>query len=83
MVGSAARCSPIRSWRSPTLCFDRILVINQKNIRREWLLGYIGNNAEEFEAFGECCDVVIRALARAQWTSDYSRRLLADTLPQT
>jgi hypothetical protein len=62
------------------LGFDRILVINQKNIRREGLLGYIGNNAEEFETFSECCDVVIRALDRAKWTATYSRRLLADNL---
>ena len=60
--------------------FEQILVINQNGIRAEGLLGYIGVNTETFAGFADCCDVVSRALDRAKWTPDYSRRLSASGL---
>jgi hypothetical protein len=60
------------------LGFERILVINQEGIRPEGMLAYIGINTETFVDFDDCCSVVGRALDRAGWTSDYSRRLRAD-----
>lgn len=62
------------------LGFERILVINQDGIRPEGMLAYIGVNSETFHDFGDCCDVVERALDRSRWTNDYSRRLRAGTL---
>jgi len=62
------------------LGFERILVINQDGIRPEGMLAYIGINSETFHDFGDCCAVVERALDRARWTNDYSRRLRAGTL---
>jgi hypothetical protein len=62
------------------LGFERILVINQEGIRREGMLGYIGVNTETFIDFDHCCAVVGRALDRAKWTTDYTRRLSAGRL---
>jgi hypothetical protein len=62
------------------LGFERILVINQDGIRPEGMLAYIGVNSETFHDFGDCCDVVERALDRSRWTNDYSRRLHGGTL---
>jgi hypothetical protein len=62
------------------LGFERILVINQEGIRREGMLGYIGVNTETFIDFDDCCAIVGRALDRAKWTTDYTRRLRADRL---
>lgn len=59
------------------LGFERILVINQRDIVPEGLLRYIGNNTETFSNFDDCCDTVERALDRSKWTADYSRRLRA------
>lgn len=60
--------------------FEKILVVNQNGIAREGMLGYIANNTEEFEELGDCCAAVERALNRAGWGSDYSRRLEAGPL---
>jgi hypothetical protein len=62
------------------LGFERILVINQNGILSEGMLRYIGINTETFVDFDDCCDVVGRALDRAGWTPDYSRRLRAERL---
>jgi hypothetical protein len=62
------------------LGFERILVINQKGIRPEGMLGYIGVNTETFDSFKDCCATVERALDRSGWTTDYSRRLSAGGL---
>ena len=60
--------------------FERILIVNQADLRPEGMLGYIGVNTETFADFTDCCAVVERALLRSGWTSDYSRRLRADGL---
>jgi hypothetical protein len=62
------------------LGFDRILVVNQSKVLSEGILRYIGINTETFETFADCYAVVTRALDRAVWTPDYSRRLTADNL---
>lgn len=60
--------------------FERILVVNQKRIAREGMLGYIASNTEEFEELSECCAAVERAVDRAGWKPEYSRRLTAGPL---
>jgi hypothetical protein len=62
------------------LGFERILVINQKGILPEGMLALIGINTETFDDLRDCCSTVERALDRAGWTTDYSRRLGAGTL---
>lgn len=57
------------------LGFERFLVINQAGVRREGMLAYIGINTETFTALDDCPAAVERALDRAKWTPDYSRRL--------
>jgi hypothetical protein len=65
---------------SYALGFERILVINQSDVLAEGMLRYIGINTEEFVELDDCCTTVERALDRAGWTADYSRRLRADQL---
>lgn len=62
------------------LGFERILVINQSGVMAEGMLRYIAINTEEFVELDDCCTTVERALDRAGWTADYSRRLRADQL---
>ena len=57
------------------LGFERLLIINQKGAAKEGMLRYIGNNTETFADLADCCGVVERAIDRAKWTTDYSRRL--------
>lgn len=57
------------------LDFERFLIINQDGVRREGMLAYIGINTETFTTLDECPTAVERALDRAKWTPDYSRRL--------
>lgn len=56
---------------------DKILVVNQKGAKKEGLLKYFGCNTEEFSDPDDCVVVVQHALNRANWQSDYSRRLHA------
>jgi hypothetical protein len=56
---------------------DKILVVNQKNAKREGLLRYFGCNTQEFTDYGDCVAVVCRAMRGTNWRSDYSRRLHA------
>lgn len=62
------------------LNFERILIVNQDGILPEGMLRYIGINTETFTGFEDCFAVVERALDRAKWTTDYSRRLTAGGL---
>jgi hypothetical protein len=62
------------------LDFDRMLIINQDGILPEGMLRYIAINTETFVDFDDCLAAVERALDRAKWTADYSRRLRADQL---
>lgn len=59
------------------LGFERILVVNQKHIRPEGMLRYIGCNTDDFDGHSDCLAAVERALDRAGWKPDYSRRLRA------
>lgn len=59
------------------LGFERILVVNQKGIRFEGMLRYIGCNTREFDGYDDCLAAIQQALDRAGWTPDYSRRLRA------
>ncbi|HMB84510.1 MAG TPA: hypothetical protein VKI40_10730 [Terriglobales bacterium] len=63
-----------------SLGFERILVINQDGILPEGILAYIGVNTETFTDSDNCYAVVEKALDRAGWTPQYSRRLRADRL---
>jgi hypothetical protein len=62
------------------LGFERLLVVNQEGVAAEGVLRYIGVNTESFRDYGDCCDVVERALDRAGWKPDYSRSLRAGHL---
>jgi hypothetical protein len=57
------------------LGFERLLIVNQQGVAIEGMLRYIGNNTETFQDISDCCVVVQRAIKRAGWTPDYSRRL--------
>jgi len=63
-----------------SLGFERLLIINQDAVNPEGLLRYIGINTETFCDHNDCLAVVERALDRAGWTADYSRRLRAGNL---
>jgi len=63
-----------------SLGFERLLIINQEGVKPEGLLRYIGINTETFSDNDDCLRVVNRALRRAGWRNDYSRRLRAGTL---
>jgi hypothetical protein len=62
------------------LGFERLLVVNQAGVLSEGMLRYIGINTETFRDHDDCCAVVQRALDRAAWAPDYSRRLRASGL---
>ncbi len=62
------------------LGFEKILVVNQEGIRSEGMLAYIGCNTEEFRDYGDCLPVIERAVDRAAWRPEYSRRLRAGNL---
>lgn len=62
------------------LGFQRLLVVNQEGIIPEGMLRYIGVNTETFSDLENCCATVERAIERAAWTNNYSRRLSAGQL---
>lgn len=62
------------------LGFERLLVINQEGVLSEGMLRYVGINTESFRDHADCVAVVGRALDRAGWRPDYSRRLRASGL---
>src|SRR5439155_6455278 len=62
------------------LGFERLLVVNQAGVLSEGMLRYVGINTETFRDHDDCCAVVQRALDRAGWAPDYSRRLRASGL---
>jgi hypothetical protein len=62
------------------LGFERILIVNQSDIFSEGMLHYIGVNTETFKDFDDCTKVVGRAISRAGWKADYTRRLRAEGL---
>ncbi len=62
------------------LGFEQLLIVNQDGVASEGMLRYIGNNTETFRDPNDCCAVVQRAITRARWTTDYSRRLHTDRL---
>jgi hypothetical protein len=62
------------------LRFERLLAVNQEGIVPEGMLKYIGVNTETFQDAADCCTVVGRAVDRARWTPDYTRRLWAEGL---
>lgn len=62
------------------LGFEKMLIVNQEGVKPEGMLGYIGINTEEFRDHLDCLNAVRRALDRAEWRSDYSRRLRAANL---
>ena len=55
--------------------FERLLIVNQDGVQPEGMLGYIGINTEKFGSLSDCCAAVERAVDRARWKTDYSRRL--------
>ena len=57
------------------LGFERLLIVNQEGVAIEGMLRYIGNNTEAFRDLSDCRAVVRRAIERAGWKPDYSRRL--------
>ncbi len=62
------------------LGFDRILVINQKGVKPEGMLAYIGCNTDDFDKPSSCLKAVKKALDESNWKPDYSRRLIAGTI---
>jgi hypothetical protein len=62
------------------LGFDKIIVVNEKGVRSEGMLRYIGCNTEAFDTDDECLDVVEHALDLSGWEPGYSRRLWTEQL---
>ena len=62
------------------LGFEKIIIVNQEGVKPEGMLRYIGINTETFHDSHDCLDVIGRALDRAGWLPDYSRRLSAGGL---
>lgn len=62
------------------LGFDRIIVVNEKGVRSEGMLGYIGCNTKAFETDDECLVIVEGALDLSGWEPSYSRRLRAENV---
>ena len=62
------------------LGFDRIIVVNEKGVKSEVMLRYIGCNTETFTSADECLAVVKDALRCSGWKSGYSRRLRAENV---
>lgn len=60
--------------------FERILVINQKGVRPEGMLAYIGCNTDEFDLLSDCLRAVRAALDEVGWSPAYSRRLVGQKL---
>jgi hypothetical protein len=59
------------------LGFKRLLILNQAGVADEGMLRYIGINTERFDGYGDCVDVVARAVQKAAWKPGYSRLLRA------
>ena len=70
----------IRNLPSLTLGFQNIIVVNQRDVRTEGMLKCLASNTELFESAEDCIAVVERALDRAGWRNDYSRRLASGAL---
>ena len=49
------------------LGFDRIIVVNEKGVKSEGMLGYIGCNTKAFETDDECLAIVENALEQSGW----------------
>ncbi len=55
--------------------FEKMLFINQKEVRREGIFGYLVSNTPEFENYDEVLPVIQKAIVIDQWKNTYSRNL--------
>ena len=62
------------------LGFDRILIVNQADVRREGMLQFMVANTETFVDYADCPSVVARELDRSGWDCRFSRNLQTGTL---
>jgi len=60
--------------------FEKMLFINQKDVRREGIFGYLVSNTPEFDNYDEVLPIIKDAIAKAKWTNDYSRNLIIQHL---
>jgi hypothetical protein len=60
--------------------FEKALFINQRNVKREGIFGYLVSNTPEFETLEEVLPIVKQAIRTANWTVTYSRNLICENL---
>ena len=60
--------------------FEHMLLLNQREARREGVFGFIVSNIPEFEDFDKVLPLVQEAVDKAEWDPTYTRQLLAENL---
>jgi len=63
-----------------SLGFDKIIVVNQKGVKPEGMLAYIGCNTKSFVTYDKCLAAVEDALDHSGWDPGFSRRLFAENV---
>src|SRR6266581_4623674 len=74
------RCLLIKNWLSQTCLDCRVLFFQQRGIRLEGLLKYMGSNATQFESTRELPNQLLEAAQHRQWSPTYSRHLVPTRL---
>lgn len=60
--------------------FERMLFVNQKDVRKEGIFGYLVSNTPEFTNYDDVLPIIKEAISKAKWTNDYSRNLIIQNL---
>ena len=57
-----------------------MLFINQKNVRKEGIFGYLVTNIPEFDNYNDVLPSIQNAIHKAKWVNTYSRNLIIQNL---
>jgi len=60
--------------------FEKMLFVNQKEVRRDGIFGYLVSNTPEFEKYDEVLPIVQKAIESANWQPSFSRNLIYQNL---
>ena len=65
------------------LNFEKLLILNEKGVKREGVLAYMAANTPEFQSYDDVLPTLCQAVEDARWSPEYSRQLTLVSLPST
>lgn len=60
--------------------FEKMIFVNQKNVKRDGIFGYIVSNTPEFKKYNEVLKIVQDTIVASNWDPLYSRNLFCQNL---